>query len=281
MNPSIKLKCNSKIHEEFKKKINLEEFLINLSFKVECSYCNGKIEDFEFIYSKKNSFFYHINCLGNKEDIFRLNDDYHIINQNTIFNNCLVHDKKFLFYCPNCKISLCSRCDLDMHNENGHILQQLISLRKNQNIIDESKSIISKQWKLLNKIKEMNTKLFKSFENDILIKEKIIGNYEKNINNYQSIQNFNNLELKINEEYEKLLNNIINKYNEFEKNQNIKMKDKILSEIIISPLYYSMMICNSKDFNNYIDNMINNHFLYDSESEENGKNDSTFNINIY
>ena len=280
INPTIKLKCNSKMHQEFEKKINLEEFLKNLSFKVECSYCNGKIEDFEFIYNKKNSFFYHVNCLGNIEDIFKLNDEYHIINQNTIFNNCLVHDKKFLFYCPNCKISLCSRCDLDTHNEKGHILQQLISLRKNQNIIDESKSIISKQWRLLNKIKEMNTKIFKSFENDIIIKEKIIGNYEKNINNYQSIQNFNGLELKFNEEYEKLLYNIINKYNEYEKNQNVKMGDKILSEILLSPLYYSMMIYNNKDFNNYINNKIKYDFPDDSESEENEKSDSIFNINI-
>ena len=173
MNPTINLKCNFFMHEILEKKLNLDNFLKNSSFGVECSYCNGKIEDFEFIYYKKLSLFYHVNCFENI-DSFNLNDGYHIINQNTIFNNCLVHYKKFLFYCPICKVSLCPGCDLEMHNENGHILQQLISLRKNKSIIDESKSIISKQRNIFNKMKEMISKLFKSFENDIIIKEKII-----------------------------------------------------------------------------------------------------------
>ena len=58
------------------------------------------------------------------------------------------------------------------------------------------------------------------------------------------------------------------------------MGDKILSEILLSPLYYSMMIYNNNNFNNYINNMINYDFANDSESEENEKNDSIFNINI-
>ena len=263
MNPTIKLKCNSKIHEVVEKKLNLKEFLKNSYLKVECSYCNGIIEDFEFIYNNKQSSFYHINCLN----FFNLYDDYHKINQNAIFNNCLVHDKKFFFYCLNCKISLCPLCDLETHNEKGHKLQQIIFLRRSQNIIDEKKSIISKQRKLLNKIKEINTKLFKSFEKDIIIKEKIIGNYETNINNVQSIKNFNNLEIKNNEEYEKKINNIINKYNEYEKSQDSKMEDKMLNDIILLPFYYAMMISNNKGLNNSINNKLNTPF--DCKKEEN------------
>ena len=282
MNPTIKLKCNSKIHKELVQKLNLKDFLKNSSFWVKCSYCNDKIEDFDFIYDNKQSLFYHINCYN----LFNLNYDYHKINQKTIFNNCLIHGKNFLFYCPNCKKSLCSRCNLDSHNEKGHILQQLIILRKSQNIIDESKSIVSKQKILLNKIKEINNKLFKSFENDIIIKERIIGNYEENINNIQSIKNFDNLEIKTNEKYEKKLNNIINKYNEYEKNHDIKVTDKILNEIILSPLYYAMMISNNKDYNNNPApqpnsiNQLNNKFPYYYVKGENERIDPISEINI-
>ena len=280
MNPSIKLKCNSKVHEKLEKKIDLEELLKSSSFKFECSYCLCKIEDFEFIYNKKHSLFYHEFCLRNRNNDYLKKDDYYKVNKSIIFNSCLSHGKKFLFYCPDCKISLCPGCDLESHSENGHILQQLNILRKNQNIIDESKSIISKQKSLLNKIKEINTKLFKSFENDIIIKEKIIGNYEENKYNVQSIQNFNNLELKNNEEYEKKLNNIINQYNEYEKKQDPKMRDKILNEIILSPLYYTKMIYNNEDFNNNQNNQLNIKFPYEHEKEKNEENVPIPDINI-
>jgi len=280
MNPSIKLKCNSKIHEKLEKIIDLEELLKSSSFKLECSYCLCKIEDFEFIYNKKQSLFYHEICFRNMNNDYLTKDDYHKINKSIIFNNCLSHGKKFLFYCPDCKISLCPRCELEEHSEKGHILQQLNILRKNQNIIDESKSIISKQKSLLNKIKEINNKLFKSFENDIIIKEKIIGNYEENKYNVQSIQNFNNLELKNNEEYEKKLNNIINQYNEYEKKPDQKMRDKILNEIILSPLYYTKMIYNNEDYNNNQNNQLNIKFPYEYEKEKNEESVPIPDINI-
>ena len=154
-----------------------------------------------------------------------------------------------------CKLSLCSLCDINFHNDKDHLLQQIISLRKNKNKEDNFKIIINKQRDWLNKIKEIYNKLFQSLENDIIIKEKILVNYKKNYYNYESIRNFNNLELKNNKKYEILLEDIIKKNDEFEeKGSSNKNYDEIFINAILSPFYYSMMI---SDNPNYKANEIN------------------------
>ena len=233
--------------------MKLGDFLQRTSFNIQCFLCKFLIIDKEFIYSKNNKMFYHINCLKNSRNI--KNNEYIKVDSNYLFNYCLNHNNKFVFYCKECKLSLCSLCDINFHNDKDHLLQQIISLRKNKNKEDNFKIIINKQRDLLNKIKEIYNKLFQSLENDIIIKEKILDNYKKNYYNYESIQNFNNLELKNNKKYEILLEDIIKKNDEFEeKGSSNKNYDEIFINAILSPFYYSMMI---SDNPNYKANEIN------------------------
>ena len=168
--------------------------------------------------------------------------------------NVLQHNKNFIFYCNDCNISLCSLCDLDFHNDNNHSIQQLLSFRKNQNYTNNIFSGINKQRYFLDKIKEMINKLIQNLENDLTFKEIIKDNYENNKYNYQSIQNFNNLKIRNNEYFEKILDNIINKYDEFERDKNNKFNENLLINTILSPFYYSLMINNNQDFNNNLNN---------------------------
>ena len=179
------------------------------------------------------------------------------ISSNYLFNNCLAHNNTFIFYCQECKISLCLNCDIASHNDKGHILQQIISLRKNQKNKDRFKIIINKQKILLNKIKDMYIKIIQSLENDIIIKEKIFDKYENNFYNYHSIQNFNDFELNHNEKYEKFLDEILNKIKIFEKKQNNENSEEIFINAMISPLYYSIMINDNLNYINKINNILN------------------------
>ena len=124
----------------------------------------------------------------------------------------------------------------------------------------------------------MNDKLFQSLENDIIIKEKILENYENNLYNYQSIQNFNNLEIKTNDKYEKILDDIV------EKNKDKKLTENNLIDSVLSPLYYSMMINNNQDFNENINKLLNtkiaNKKLENKDNSFNSDINSKNNINI-
>ena len=267
-NPLIKYKCNSKNHGFIEEKMKLEEFLKKTSLNINCSLCNSLIVDEEFIYSKINKIFYHIKCLKNNGIIN--NNDFAIISSSYLFNNCLEHNNKFRFYCKDCKVSLCLKCDIPSHDESGHILEQIISLKNSQKNIDAFKAVINKQKILLNKIKDMNNKLIQSFENDIILKEKIFYNYKNNDYNFQSIQNYNNFKLNNNKKYENILDYIINKNNELEKKRNNENYEEIFINTILSPLYYSMMINENKNFNNNVNNLINK--IINSNEKLNSKN---------
>ena len=127
--------------------------------------------------------------------------------------------------------------------------------------------MVTKQRRLLTKIKDMNSRLIETLENDIIIKERILENYENNICNYQSILNFNNFELIKNEKYEKFLDDIINKYNEYEKNSKNIISEEIFINTILSPLYYSMMINGNSKYNENIIKFLNNNEIKVNKEE--------------
>ena len=271
-NSNILYKCNSNSHGPIEEKIELNSFLKISHLIIKCSICQNLIKDKEFIYSKDKKNFFHNNCLKNYN--FSQEDQLTKINYDYLFNNCLVHNKSFIFYCQECKMSLCSQCNMDLHNEKKHTLQQIILLRKDTNKKDMYKNIINKQRKLLNEIKDMNNKLFQSLENDINIKEKILENYEHNIYNVQSIQNFINLEINNNEKYEKILNEFINKKKEYK----FKKREEILVNSILSLLYYIMMINNNQKFNENINNILNNK-IFNKYEDKNNLNMNKENLN--
>ena len=235
--------------------MKLEDYLQKTSLNIHCSFCNDLIFENEFIFSKINKVLYHIDCF--KKYGLILDDEYIKINTNYLFNNCLEHCNKFSFFCQQCQASVCSKCDIDYHNDKYHILLQINTIRKTQNKKEAFKAIISKQRALLKKIKEMNNTLIQSLENDIIIKEQILKDYENNDCNYQTIINFNNFELNNNEKYEKILDDIMKKYNDFKKNNKKIKSEEIFINTILSPLYYSMMINGNSKYNENIINLLN------------------------
>ena len=283
MNPTIKYKCNSISHEPIEKKMKLNDFLANTFPNIQCSICNNIIKNKEFIYSKNNKKYIHMDCIYNYG--YSIEEDYIIIDFNYLLNNCLIHFNKFRFYCHNCNVSLCTKCNIDEHDEKKHEISQLINLRNNQNNKDKFKSVIDKQRLLLNKIKNINNELIQSLENDIIIKEKILDNYEKNEYNFQSIQNFNNAEINNDQYFEKLLDDVIKKYEKFEKNEKNEKNEEILVNAILSPLYYFMMINNNQNLSNNINNILgkkainmNNHEK--QKEKENNSLDFSIDLNI-
>ena len=282
MNSKIKYNCSSQKHGNIEENLKLEDFLTKATAIIECSFCNNIIQDKEFILLKNTKQFFHNNCFNNRG--YSIEKDFLKINSNYLFNTCLAHNRKFIFYCFQCKTPLCSDCDIEGHDQENHSIKQLSSLRENKNKEDKFKSIIKKQRILLNKVKDMNNKLIQSLENDIEIKENILKNYENNKNNYSSILNFNNFEVNNIENFEKILNDISNKYDEFGKNVNSKNSEEIFVNTIVGPLYYSIMINNNNNYNKNITNLIYkkienlNKFL-NSEENKNIKLDKEGNIN--
>ena len=261
LNSIIKYKCNNtKTNILIEEKIKLGDFLKNTSTAIQCSLCKGLIFEEELFFAKNNKKLYHIDCL--KICGFPKNDEYIKINSNFLFNYCLEHNNKYMFYCKNCKASLCLKCDIESHNDKGHIILQINSLRNNKHKIEDFKSMIIKQKALLNKIKDMFNRLFQSLENNITIKEQILENYENNCYNYQSIQNFDNFKLGNNKKYENLLDDIMNKYKEFERNKINTNIEEIFINTILSPLYYSMMINDNTQYNDKIITLFNKKINY-------------------
>ena len=274
LNPLINYKCNnSNLHILIEEKMKLEDFIRKTSIIFQCSLCKCLIFEDELIFERNTKKLYHFDCL--KKHGLTIDKEYLKINTNYLFNYCLDHHNKFIFFCQKCNTSLCSKCELEIHIDKGHFLTQINSLRNNKRKIESFISIVSKQRTLLNKIKDMINKLMQSLENDIIIKEQILDNYEKNEFNYQSIQNFINFKLKNNnEKYVQILDDIVNSYKEFEKNSNNKNISEIFVNTLLSPLYYSFMISDDSQNNENILKLLNKNLINMNKEDDLNKEKS-------
>ena len=283
-NPIINIKCNSKTHENKEGKMMLKDFLIKSNKVIKCPICHNKINNNDFFYCKNCKKIIHNSCFYNSA--CHKQNNYITNNINNLFNICLIHNNNLMFHCLECDYSLCLKCDINSHNEKGHTLQQLVSLHKNNKNKDKLISNIKKQRNYFNKIVDTFKKILFNLENDLVIKELILKNYELFSYNYEYIKNFNNLEVENNEKYEKILDNILNENNEILKNDKNIITEELLLNTILSPLYYSLMVNKNQDFNNnlikLLYNRINKNDLKIEECEHNSnlKNIKKENINI-
>ena len=256
-NPIVDVKCESNNHEYFEEKMLLNEFLEKSNKCFECPTCYKAIIKGIFFYCKKCNKIYHDSCF-NKSKCYKENN-YMSNNVNNLFNYCPFHNNKCIFHCLECNIPLCKQCDFEIHNDKGHTLQQLSTICNNKNNTEKKISNIKKQMNYYNRIINMYQKLIKCLENDLKIKEKIINNYTVNNNNYQYIQNFNNLEVENDEKYEKLLNNLLNENDDIiKKSNNDGIKEELLINIILCPFYYSLMINKNHNYNNNLITLLHN-----------------------
>ena len=262
--PMVKYKCN-KHNRENEIKTDLSEFLEISSHGIICGFCKNEIINNNIYFCSQCEDFYDYLCLY-KHNISNRQHKYFALNQKSMYDNCLKHNNTFIFGCINCNESLCALCDLNFHNNRLHVLKQLINFSSTQNEYDRIISDFEKQKYYLNKIKEMNKNIINKFENDIIIKEKIIENYKNNKFNFQSIKNFSQLKIIINKECEKKLKNIIDQYDENKNNLSYD-KDSFINQII-SSFYYNMMINPDQNNNNELINFMKNIFKQNNENDE-------------
>ena len=153
-------------------------------------------------YEKRN---YPLNYFNNNMNIITKN----IININT---KCSLHNKKYSYYCNSCDLNICSDCiNLNniKNNENrkGHYEHDIIELKlisptgsninKKKRILESLKKNLNKANSIFEeyilKIKQIWNKIYFNQNNLIEFKEKIIDTYTQIENNYNSINNLNQI----------------------------------------------------------------------------------------
>ena len=252
--------CNHHLINKTKNgKMEINNFVKNSNRDLRCSFCLKIIDQ-----NEENYFFYCLDCKKLICNICMINHSSiykHIkikrVNHNQLFNYCLEHDNKYIMHCMDCNLSLCKNCDFSSHDEKGHKLIQIRSLREtNQNFINNNNQTILSRKKILKKMTDCYKIIINSFNNEIFIKEKIIESYKDNISNYQSIHNFNTLNIKNDKYYENLLENQLNDINI----ENLSDEKNKLSffNILLSPLLYFIMINSNQSLNESLINIYNN-----------------------
>ena len=184
---------------------------------------NELTEEITYICSTKTKKTYSLNYFNNNVDTFTKND----ININT---KCSLHNKKYVFYCNSCETNLCPDCKLGNKNDIKikHISHDILELKiisPTGSNINKKKRILESFKKNLNKanlifeeyisqIKFLWKKIYSKHNNLIEYKQRIIDTYINIENNYNSINNLNEIlnEIKfINKPFDFLSEVILNK----------------------------------------------------------------------
>ena len=148
---------------------------------------------------------YPLNYFNNYTNMLSKND----ININT---KCFMHNKKYNYYCNYCEINLCLDClnnNLKNNevNKNAHFEHDIIELKlisptgsninKKKRILESLKKNLNKAnlifEEYISKIKQIWNKIYYNQNNLIEFKQKIIDTYVQIENNYNSINNLNQI----------------------------------------------------------------------------------------
>ena len=189
---------------------------------------------------------------------------------NILFNNnlCSIHNKSYTKYCKQCKISLCEDC---FNNNLNHFPHDLIVIKtKTNNDIDKIGNIIKEQENSFKKVKQIISEYLTELENKLKIKRIIFENYKKNKLNGNALNNLDNLNLVINQEYKNKIDTIYN-------NRDIDMNNsfKALSIDYFNKMCGSIEKDEAKNIEKEKVNINPNKKFY---SEDNNNNKSIINI---
>ena len=258
VNPEFQYKCKCLNNYKQPISIKLDEFLQKSSSLI-CQNCRRKIVEPNFAYCLNCKNIFDNFCIKNHSDTMK-HFNFLLINKNNIYNFCFQHKNLNIFYCSECKESLCGKCDINFHGE--HTLEQIKKYIINQKEFDDIKSAFEKQKNIFKKIKIIINDLINTLENDIKIKQIIINNYLKYKNDYNSIINLKSLHINNNEKYENILQEFLDPNKVQEELTKINSKKEKFIEKILLPFYYSMMINKdetlNEEFINIMKNKINN-----------------------
>ena len=149
-----------------------------------------------------------------KKKVYSLNyfnNDIDIINKNDIIINtkCSLHNKKYISYCNSCDINLCSDCKNinKFENKINHLEHDILELKnisptgsninKKRRILESFKKNLNKAnlifEEYISQIKFLWKKIYTKHNNLIEYKQKIIDTYINIENNYNSINNLNEI----------------------------------------------------------------------------------------
>ncbi len=156
--------------------------IINQNLKVNFSCCHEKIISL-ILLKETIDCYYTLKCENCDEEINKFENDLlceKCMNKNEkkkdLFNYCIFHKKKYLYYQKDTNYFLCEKCINNQKYKDSYLL---ISDLKNTKIEE---------------IKKFNFKeVFSSYQELYYLTEKIINTYHNNIENIKSNLNYNNL----------------------------------------------------------------------------------------
>ncbi len=152
--------------------------------------------------------------VNKKKKIYSLNyfnNNIDTINKNDIILNtkCSLHNKKYISYCNSCEINLCSDCKNinKIENKINHLEHDILDLKnisptgsninKKRRILESFKKNLNKAnlifEEYISQIKFLWKKVYTKHNNLIEYKQKIIDTYINIENNYNSINNLNEI----------------------------------------------------------------------------------------
>ena len=214
--------------------IDYEAFKLNYirnsqHYNLYCYQCNNLITNISKICKKCNKLLCY-KCINEHTKIIGHNLNIDFIQQ---YKLCQIHEKKYSFYCEDCKINICEECKSSSHD--NHYIKSFIDLIK---IIENH---------------ELNKKEIKSFIqklNHILLSLQIYKN--EKYNGYQKLENFFNF---IKDIYDKLIFYFNDNYFDYFNYENYNYllnltKDEIILDISKYKDYILHNGDNEKDKNN-------------------------------
>ncbi len=187
-------KINTKCKNNHQLSLSFIEFKnsqkIDIS-KIKCYICNEKNQS--NIYNKE--MYKCITCNNNICPLCREKHDKNhiIINYDEKYYICNEHNEKYISYCEECKINLCTLCE--GHKNHKRILYADY-LPKNEELIEkknELKSYIHQFNSEINSIISMLNDVKNKMNIYYKINEDIIDNYNNKNRNYEIIYNINNI----------------------------------------------------------------------------------------
>ena len=250
---------------------------------VRCSKCNNNLFNkyiYEVEYKKnkekkegeKEDKIFCINCFQEEFENIKF-DDVHLNIKN---NKCKLHDYNLNHYCIDCKKNICIFCikedEMNVHkNHNIENLENFIptseEIKDFQNKIKQKSKVYKELknkiniWK--NKIITKTEQLIQNLENEIIILEKIIFNFNNKFMNYTYYNNFHYLK--------NFVKNINNEYL-IKFNDNPDFRNQCINLIDLFTLFYpkrpttKLLKTNIKDYydlNYAIPEKINKYYFLD------------------
>ena len=262
--PFIDIFCS--VHKNKRYPIRYYLDLLQKGNELICSKCLRNLPLDNFVFFCTNCQLYFDSTCFYKNNCYKKQHRYikkKLNSNNSYYDNTCPHNKSYTKYCKQCKISFCDECLRNNNNHRNHEIQEIKAKTTNElNLLED---ILKKQEEIFNAERNIIMEYIKEIENKVKIKRIILQNYKNNKFNGNALNNLENLNLRIDQEYLRKLTSInIN---------NINNSDKALG------LYYFNKMCGNK-IEGDIHEVINKEKIIDKKNySEDNKNKTNITLN--